>query len=79
MSEKVLVTLRQEHLKAIDELVSHGAASSRSEMVDKIVGGFLADLKAGKQNNDTALGNLAGFLLLLLGIAAIAKILGDDS
>ena len=78
MSEKVLITLRQEHLKAIDELVSHGAASSRSEMVNKIVGGFLADLRAGKQDKDTALGNLSGFLLLLFGLAAIAKILGDD-
>ena len=79
MSEKVLITLRQENLNVIDELVRHGAASSRSEMVDKIVGGFVADLKARKMSNDTALGNLAGFLLLLLGIAAIAEILGGDS
>jgi len=79
VSEKVLITLRQENLNVIDELVRHGAASSRSEMVDKIVGGFVADLKARKVSSDTALGNLAGFLLLLLGIAAIAKILGDDS
>ncbi|MCW4005242.1 MAG: hypothetical protein NWF04_01385 [Candidatus Bathyarchaeota archaeon] len=79
MPEKVLITLRDDHLKAVDELVRLGAASSRSEMVDKIVGGFLADLKAKKRNSDTALGNLVGFLLLLFGIAAIAEILGGDS
>ena len=77
MSEKVLLTLRKEHIDALDALVSRGAASSRSELVGKIVGGFLADLKA-KRQADTALGNLVGFLLLLLGIAAIAEILGGE-
>lgn len=77
MSEKVLITLRRENLGAIDELVRRGAASSRSDMVDKIVGGFVADLRAGRQS-DSALGRLVGFLLLLLGIAVIAEILGGD-
>lgn len=76
MSEKVLITLRKENLKVIDDLVHHGAASSRSEMVDKIVGGFVADLKARRQS-DSALGNLVGFLLLMLGIAVIAEIFGE--
>lgn len=77
MSEKVLITLRQDNLNVIDELVRHGAASSRSEMVDKIIGGFVADLRDRRQNN-SALGNLVGFLLLLLGIAAIAEIFGGE-
>lgn len=77
MAEKVLLTLRKEHVEALDALVTRGAASSRSELVGKIVGGFLADLKA-KRQADTALGNLVGFLLLLLGIAAIAEILGGE-
>lgn len=76
MSEKVLITLRQDNLNVIDELVRHGAASSRSEMVDKIIGGFVADLRARRQSA-TALGNLVGFLLLLLGLAAIAEIFGE--
>lgn len=76
MSEKVLITLRQDNLNAIDELVRHGAASSRSEMVDKIVGGFVADLRARRQS-DSALGNLVGFLLLMLGVAVIAEIFGE--
>ena len=77
MSEKVLLTLRKEHVEALDALVTRGAASSRSALVDKIVGGFLADLKS-KRQADTALGNLVGFFLLLLGVAAIAEILGGE-
>jgi metal-responsive CopG/Arc/MetJ family transcriptional regulator len=77
MSEKVLITLRRDNLDAIDELVRRGGASSRSEMVDKIIGGFVADLRAGRQS-DSALGRLVGFLLLLLGFAVIAEILGGD-
>lgn len=76
MSEKVLITLRQDNLNIIDELVRHGAASSRSEMVDKIIGGFVADLRDRRQSA-SALGNLVGFLLLLLGLAAIAEIFGE--
>jgi len=72
-----LLTLRKEHVEALDALVSKGAASSRSELVGKVVGGFLSDLKA-KRQADTALGNLVGFLLLLLGVAAIAQILGGE-
>ena len=77
MSEKVLLTLRKEHVDALDALVGKGAAPSRSALVDKIVGGFLADLKA-KRQADTALGNLVGFFLLLLGIGAIAEIFGGE-
>lgn len=77
MSEKVLLTLRREHVDALDALVARGAAPSRSALVDKIVGGFLSDLRA-KRQAETALGNLVGFLLLLLGVAAIAEILGGE-
>lgn len=77
MSEKILLTLRKEHVDALDALVSSGAAPSRSALVDKIVGGFLADLRARRQA-DTALGNLVGFFLLLLGVAAISEIFGGE-
>lgn len=76
ISEKVLLTLREEHVRVLDELVTSGAAPSRSALVDKIVGGFIADLRAQKKPSDTALGNLVGFLLFLLGAAAIIEILG---
>jgi len=77
MPKKVLVTLRKEHVDALDALVDRGAAPSRSALVDKIVGGFISDLRARRQA-DTALGNFIGFLLLLIGIAAIAEILGGE-
>lgn len=77
MSEKVLLTIRREYVNALDALVTRGAAPSRSALVDKIIGGFLSDLKA-KRQAETAVGNLVGFFLLLLGVAAIAEILGGD-
>jgi len=70
---KVLLTLRSDYVAAIDALVTHGAASSRSELVEKIIGGFLSDLRE-KRQSDSALGALVGFFVLLLGIAAIASI-----
>lgn len=72
---KVLLTLRSEYVNELDALVASGAASSRSEFVDKIVGAFLSDLRERRQA-ETAVGRLVGFFLLLLGIAAIAEILG---
>lgn len=78
MSEKVLITIRHDNLNVIDELVRRGAASSRSEMVDKIIGGFVADLRAGRKS-DSALGNLVGFLLLLLGVAIISEIFREGN
>jgi len=77
MPEKVLLTLRKEHVNALDALVNSGAAPSRSALVDKIIGGFLADLKA-RRRADTALGNLVGFFLLMLGVTAISEILGGE-
>lgn len=77
MSEKVLLTIRREYVDALDALVARGAAPSRSALVDKIIGGFLSDLKA-KRQAETAVGNLVGFFLLLLGVAAIAEILGGE-
>ena len=75
MPEKVLLSIRKEYVDALDALVARGVAPSRSALVDKIIGGFLSDLRARRQA-ETALGNLVGFVLLLLGVAAIAEILG---
>lgn len=78
MSEKVLITLRKEQVQVLDALVRNGAAPSRSDLVEKIIGGFMADLGAQKKSSDTALGNLVGFLLFLLGAAVIIEILGGE-
>jgi len=74
---RVLLTLRSDYVRAIDALVARGAASSRSELIDKIIGGFLSDLRERRQSS-SALGALVGFFILLLGIAAIASIFGDE-
>ena len=73
---KVLLTLRADYVEALDALVGRGAASSRSELVEKIIGGFLSDLKERRQS-ESALGALVGFFVFLLGVAAIASIFGE--
>ena len=76
-TRQVLLSLRADNVDAIDRLVASGAARSRSELVDRIVGGFIADLRNQKQSQ-TALGNLIAFLLMVVGIAAILKALGGE-
>jgi len=76
-SVKVLLTLRGDYVEALDKLIASGAATSRSELIEKIIGAFLADLKEGRKG-DSALGTLVGFILLLLGVAVIASILGGE-
>jgi len=77
-TKQVLLTLRSDHVNQLDNLVGAGAASNRSELVDKVVGGFLADLrnKPNPQNQESALTNLIAFILIVVGIAAILKALG---
>ena len=77
-TKQVLLTLRTDHVSQLDNLVVAGAASNRSELVDKVVGGFLADLrnKPNQQNQESALANLIAFILIVVGIAAILKALG---
>lgn len=80
---RVIITLPKERVDALDALVAKGAASSRNELVDKIIAGFLKDLeKSGKEERpvspESALGALITFFLLVLGAAAIAQILGGE-
>jgi metal-responsive CopG/Arc/MetJ family transcriptional regulator len=74
---RVLLTLRKDYMDALDQLIAQGGASSRSDMVERIIGAFLADLKA-KRQQEGALGALVGFFLLLVGAAAVASIFKDD-
>jgi len=80
-TKPVLLTLRSDHVSKLDRLVDAGAASNRSELVDKVIGGFLADLQnkpnqKTQQNPESALANLIAFILIVVGIAAILKALG---
>jgi len=76
--EKVLVSIRRDYLRDIDALVRRGAAPSRSALIEKVVGSFLQDLRQQRTNSNTALGAFVGFLLLLIGAAAIAELLGGE-
>ena len=72
---RVLITLRRDYMKALDALIEEGVASSRSELFERIVGAYLADLRA-KREREGALGAFVGFTLLLIGAAALASIFG---
>jgi metal-responsive CopG/Arc/MetJ family transcriptional regulator len=74
--EKVLISIRRDYLKEIDALVGRGAASNRSDLIEKVVASFLQDLRQKRVDQNTALGAFVGFLILLIGAAAIAELLG---
>jgi len=78
--KQIMLTLSEDNVEALNALVKVGVARDRSELVDKIVGGFIADLRKGQQpqqqNQQSALGNFIAFLLIVVGIAAIVKALG---
>jgi len=74
---RVLLTLRKDYMDALDQLIAQGGASSRSDVFERIIGAFLADLKA-KRQQEGALGALVGFFLLMLGVAALASIFRDE-
>ena len=76
-TQRIIVTLPEEHVNALDGLVQHGAAPSRNALVEKIIAGFLSDVRARRQSENSALGNLVGFILLMLGLGVIASILGE--
>jgi len=76
--EKVLVSIRRDYLEGIDALVSSGAAPSRSALIEKVVGSFLQDLRQKRANTNSALGSFVGFLLLLIGAAAVVELLGGE-
>ena len=76
--EKVLISIRKDYLTDIDALVRNGAAPNRSALIEKVVGSFLQDMRKQRKNTDSALGALVGFLLLLIGAAAVAELLGGE-
>ncbi len=72
-----MLTLRKDYMNALDELIAQGGASSRSELIERIISAFLSDLRQ-KRQQEGALGALVGFFLVLLGAAAIASLFGDE-
>jgi metal-responsive CopG/Arc/MetJ family transcriptional regulator len=74
---RVLLTLRKDYMDALDQLIAKGGASSRSDMAERVIGAFLADLRE-QRRQEGALGALVGFFLLMLGAAAVASIFRDE-
>lgn len=77
-NQRIIITLPEENVQALDGLVRHGIAPSRNALVEKIIAGFLSDVKEKRQAKNSALGNLVGFILLMLGIGVIASIFGES-
>lgn len=81
-TKQVLLTLRADHVRALDGLVGVGAARDRSELVDKVIGGFLADIRPRpnpqEQPNQGALGAFIAFILVIIGAATVLKALGGE-
>ena len=78
VNQRLIITLPEENVQALDGLVQHGVAPSRNALIEKIIAGFLSDVKEKRQAKDSALGNLVGFILLLLGLGVIASIFGES-
>ena len=76
--EKIMISIRKDYLRDINVLVANGAAPNRSALVEKVMGSFLKDMREQRTNQNTALGAFVGFLLLLLGAAAVAELLGGE-
>ena len=77
-NQRIIVTLPDDYVKALDIMVEKGVSTSRNALIQRIVAGFLSDVKEERRSQDSALGALAGFALLMVGIGVIATILGEE-
>ena len=77
-NQRIIVTLRDDYVEALDAMVEKGVSPSRNALIQRIVAGFLMDVKAERKSQDSALGALAGFALLMVGIGVVASILGEE-
>lgn len=78
VNKRIIVTLRDDYVEALDAMVNSGVAPSRNALIQRIVAGFITDVKEQRNTQDSALGNLVGFVLLMVGIGIIASILGEE-
>jgi len=79
-TDKVLITLPEDHLQVIDGLVAKGAAPTRSALLQQIVGAFIAEANKMRQTPtvysepqtiENAFEALIAYFLYSLGKAAI--------
>jgi hypothetical protein len=76
-TSRVILNMRSDYVQQLDELVSLGVAPSRNALVEKVIGGFLSDLKAQRKTENSALGGLIAFILLMVGVGIIKSIFED--
>ena len=81
--KRVMISLPEEQVDALDALVNLGMASSRAALIQQIVGAFILDIRQErpKQNPSflqSALGALAAAFLVAIGVAALKEIFGGD-
>ncbi len=77
-NQRIIVTLREDYVEALDAMVEKGVSPSRNALIQRIVAGFLSDVQGERKSQDSALGALAGFALLMVGVGVVASILGDE-
>ena len=76
-NQRIIVTLRDDYVEALDAMTQSGVAPSRNALIQRIVAGFLSDVKEERATQNSALGALAAFALLMVGLGVIASILGE--
>jgi hypothetical protein len=78
-THRVILNLRSDYVQQLDGLVDSGIAPSRNALIERIIAGFLSDLRTGRKTENSALGSLIGFILLVLGLGIVASIFGEKT
>lgn len=73
-NQRIILSMPINYVHQLDELVRLGVAPSRNALVEKIIGGFLSDLKDQRKSDNSAMGSLVGFILFMVGVGIIASI-----
>jgi len=73
-NQRIILSMPINYVHQLDELVRLGVSPSRNALVEKIVGGFLSDLKDQRKSDNSAMGSLIGFILFMVGVGIIASI-----
>ena len=73
-NQRIILSMPINYVHQLDELVRFGVAPSRNAIVEKIIGGFLSDLKDQRKSDNSAMGSLVGFILFMVGVGIITSI-----
>ena len=73
-NQRIILSMPINYVHQLDELVRLGVSPSRNAIVEKIIGGFLSDLKDQRKSDNSAMGSLVGFILFMVGVGIITSI-----